>query len=431
MNPNLRLAQTRPPLHWLSLSVMACLIVVSAVQTWHLIQDARSRTQLAYELAEIDDVRHGLLSAERWLDIGVDLALKRVEVFQITDEHVDILQPLVNDTVDVSIKAFLNYFRKKRSKTYWFVDLILDLEKMRRVLVPVLGPRFVELGADWFNDPANRNEILGIADQQLSALAKDLKPNQDRQWLRDIQSRYDCSSAARCRPVLDGRLTAVESAMSTQQWTIIVSVLLIMLVATCRTRDRSGLLLALCGCVIAWIGGIATPMLDVEARLREIGFTLNDYVALFQDQVLFFHSKSVTDFVRIMMETGEMDMIVVGILIAAFSVVFPILKLVASLIYQWRGPSIRRWSPTNFFALNSSKWSMADVMVVAIFMAYLGLGRLITTQLAQLGASPNTQVISAEGTTLLPGFYLFLTFCIASLWFAILLNKQAVPARES
>ena len=74
---------------------------------------------------------------------------------------------------------------------------------------------------------------------------------------------------------------------------------------------------------------------------------------------------------------------------------------------------------------------MADVLVVAIFMAYLGLGRLITTQLEQLGYDPKIQVISAEGTRLLPGFYLFLGFCLCSVWYSTLLSWLRTPVDRS
>ena len=137
-NPQAKRSRTWQPT--LVYGLLASLILVSALQTAHLIADAKDRTQLAYDRAEIDDVRHGLLNAEKWLDIAVDLALQRLEVFQITDEHSEILQPLVNDTVDVSMKAFLEYFRKKRRKTYWFIDLILDLEKLHRSACTSLRP---------------------------------------------------------------------------------------------------------------------------------------------------------------------------------------------------------------------------------------------------------------------------------------------------
>ena len=49
--------------------------------------------------------------------------------------------------------------------------------------------------------------------------------------------------------------------------------------------------------------------------------------------------------------------------------------------YNYRGA---RENPViRFFVLKLGKWSMADVMVVAIFMAYVGFNGMIASQLAK------------------------------------------------
>ena len=69
-----------------------------------------------------------------------------------------------------------------------------------------------------------------------------------------------------------------------------------------------------------------------------------------------------------------------------------------------------------FFVIRSGKWSMADVMVVAIFMAYIGFNGIIGSQLDMLTESAKpVEIFSTNGTRLLGGFYLFLLFCISSL----------------
>ena len=84
-------------------------------------------------------------------------------------------------------------------------------------------------------------------------------------------------------------------------------------------------------------------------------------------------------------------------LILIFSVVIPILKVAILLIVllfrnnQWREPFF------NFVAV-IGKWSMADVFVVSIFMAYLA-----------------TQSNEAVSATLHEGFYYFTAYCVLSI----------------
>lgn len=97
-------------------------------------------------------------------------------------------------------------------------------------------------------------------------------------------------------------------------------------------------------------------------------------------------------------------------LILLFSVVVPVVKTIMLLLVllikqqHWRQPMF------NFVSL-IGKWSMADVFVVSIFMAYL--------------ASKSNQAISA---TLHEGFYYFTAYCVLSILGTQLIdlpNKQS------
>lgn len=84
-------------------------------------------------------------------------------------------------------------------------------------------------------------------------------------------------------------------------------------------------------------------------------------------------------------------------LILLFSVIVPVLKIVTLLVVllvkvaKWREPAV------NAVAL-IGKWSMADVFVVSIFMAFL--------------ATKSNEAISA---TLHSGFYYFTAYCVLSI----------------
>ena len=140
------------------------------------------------------------------------------------------------------------------------------------------------------------------------------------------------------------------------------------------------------------------------------------------------------DVVAILTAKREIDMMLVGILIMTFSVIFPALKLIASMLYIYVLRS-RQSKIVEFFALKSSKWSMADVMVVAIFMAYVGFNGMIGSQMALIaegGMARGVEALTTEGTALQIGFFMFLAFCIASLLAASLVDavvkKERAPA---
>jgi len=133
------------------------------------------------------------------------------------------------------------------------------------------------------------------------------------------------------------------------------------------------------------------------------------------------------DVVQLLFQNGTVDMIIVGLLIGTFGVLFPMAKLTSTFIYAYNIINLRKQSIIRFFTLKSGKWSMADVFVVAILMAYIGLDGMISSQMNQLA---NTQqqfgLLSTHGTELQIGFFMFLGFCLTSLMVSTFLEKEFV-----
>ena len=111
----------------------------------------------------------------------------------------------------------------------------------------------------------------------------------------------------------------------------------------------------------------------------------------------------------------RLDLILVGLGIFAFSIFFPFLKLMST-GYYIENNEIRSNKLVSFLVFRSGKWSMADVMVIAIFMAYIGFNGILTEQLTQLeNLSPSLDIISTNESNLRTGFYLFSGYVLLSL----------------
>jgi hypothetical protein len=176
-------------------------------------------------------------------------------------------------------------------------------------------------------------------------------------------------------------------------------------------------------CTVLLVGGVLTPMLEVEARISHLSMTFLGQPMKFTDQVLYFQSKSVLEVFRALVTTGRPDMWIVGVLVLMFSVVFPILKLTASTVYLYRPAAVKGNRVARFFALESSKWSMADVMALAIFMSFVAFNGLIPNAMSGLQGSGAELTIPTDSSKILPGYHLFISFCVASLFLARKLGK--------
>jgi hypothetical protein len=190
-------------------------------------------------------------------------------------------------------------------------------------------------------------------------------------------------------------------------------------------KSETVVLALFCG-VLLW-AGLRNPMIDIDARITHFSFQLSGEPVEFTDQTLFFQSKSITDVVRLLIETRKPGMVIVGLMVLTFSVIFPIAKLLSSAAYCYRIGGLQKNRLVQFFSLKSGKWSMADVLVVALFMAYIGFDGVLSSQLGQLReAAGGMTVLTTNNTSLQAGFYLFLGFCAAGMLLSVALERTAL-----
>jgi hypothetical protein len=118
------------------------------------------------------------------------------------------------------------------------------------------------------------------------------------------------------------------------------------------------------------------------------------------------------------MEMHRPEMSLVAVLVLLFSVVFPALKMLALVASLLRPSLLHSSRVVRLLAFGLSKWSMADVMVLAIFMSFVAFNGVIESGLAGVRAEPAIQqlVIPTNSSTILPGYYLFVGFCLASIY---------------
>jgi hypothetical protein len=412
----------------------------------NLVGDLNRVKVLKTDLAEIHHVRYGLLDADVWVARIGEILEKRVDELDLTQASREQVTAAVTQLLDTLIREIERNLAQRRpdSGGSWLdqlqgalqqglQDLLLDVARLRD-RVPEYADAFVE-----------QLSVTGVKEQikaRLQVLLRDAVASSgaetDRRPLEAILVRSGCADVDACSRLIETEIGALGPRIQHQLAAVIGLVSLVFMVslvggvprrqASDRTTDRLApvLLFALVGATfLLLVGGLATPMIEVDARIGELTFQLLGEPVVFSDQVLYFQTKSIFDVMRILFESGQADMLLVAVLLTLFSVVFPALKLLATYAYYYDAGGSRGSATVRFFALKSGKWSMADVMVVAIFMAYIGFDALVANQLGSLrGASDAVAILTTNGTSLEPGFYLFLGFVLAGLLLSAALENR-------
>lgn len=151
---------------------------------------------------------------------------------------------------------------------------------------------------------------------------------------------------------------------------------------TMRQRNAVAIFLTVVSIALL-LPGLLQPMLTISATLNLMGVS----------RELFRETQSILQTVRSLQESG--NSFVAG-LILFFSVIVPFLKgalLVVILALREAGARYRLY----LFVRSISKWAMADVFVVGVFIAMLAAR-----------ATDNLDAVAE------PGFYYFAAYCLVS-----------------
>ncbi len=227
------------------------------------------------------------------------------------------------------------------------------------------------------------------------------------------------------------RLAGRTQKIQTDYWAVLASSVLAfaLLMTGGPVLRRSGAFVLLLFCIVLLAGGVLTPMLEVEAKISRLNVTLLGEPVAFTDQVVYFQSKSVLEVFHTLINAGRPDMWVVGVLVLMFSIIFPVLKIFTLTFCLYKPALLHGNRVARFFGLESSKWSMADVMALAIFMSFVAFNGLIANTMGGLKETGADIVIPTDSSKLLPGYYLFIGFCLASLFLSKKLERGIQTAR--
>ncbi len=172
-------------------------------------------------------------------------------------------------------------------------------------------------------------------------------------------------------------------------------------------RNRIALILTLLSFPVLYLG-LTLPALTITMNTRA-STTLGGLEATVLDQ-----TRSILGTIENLYDD---KLILVASLILLFSVVVPVLKGLLVLIALFRRnaastPRIVGW------LRRIGKWSMADVMVVAVLLAYLSTRYQedsVHESLTMMGMKIDVDLSSQMISNLEPGFYWFLAYCLVSL----------------
>ncbi len=407
-------------------------IIASALLCSQIISKAIINQENKNDYAELNHVKYGLFSVDAWKQQITVILAEEIDKLDLsrTDErdlrkHIEVLLNTLIDKVDKKIRE-----GNADSAGGWvsqaFIDIFVSLEDIKKGI-----PEYADAVMHELTKKRTRGQIKTMLQEQLKEYLNQTFETQDTAQLSRILLKTDSRDIEGARIELKQTISVENSLIFKEAiLLIILSVILFALFGfSRRPLAPSQYILLVLSLLMLLIAGVTTPMIDMEAKITEMSFVLMGHPVHFENQVLYFQSKSILDVFWIMITHSDIQMKFVGVLLITFSIVFPVLKIMSSLGYYYNYHRARENPVIRFFVLKSGKWSMADVMVVAIFMAYIGFNGIITSQFGQLSkASQELVIVTTNGTSLQPGYYLFVIYTVLALFLSGFLNRKPLAS---
>lgn len=373
----------------------------------------------------INQIKYGLLSGDNWTHQVNRIILSKVDSFQLEGENKTILTKQINGILNRLFDEVEKVLQKKRDNLkdkirYKVINSLVDVDHFRQEI-----PRFSKAIIDELDKTGNKDHLKVMLKEKITdILAATRQDTLGEQQL--ILNKYGYKT----KELFNAKVKILTEEIRYEQRKygymligILVFVLLLWIyIIRYKYLHATAFLFCVLISFISLYIGVSLPMIEIDARIGTLDLKLLASHIVFYDQVIFFQAKSILDVIDILITNGGADTIFVGFLILLFSVLFPVTKLISTAIYLFIKERSNRF--IKFMAFNSGKWSMADVMVVAIFMAYVGFQSILDNQLADITVKTETiNVVTTNRTNLQTGFIIFVAFVLFNLGLAEILKK--------
>jgi len=381
--------------------------------------------------SNINNISFGLLSIENWRSQVSGIINQQVRHFKLTPRQKRQLQIEVEQVlyalmdkaeamVNQKPQSFSGKIRKMAVKTFVKTDKI-------RAQVPGFARSIIAK----VDNPQEKAQLSNLAMSKFNDLqhtdSMDSTLQANHTMFNAMYRKYGVKSTEELNGKLDKLLQDIRVDMYHYCFGMLGCILAVLALwwALRKRTELHGTLFILSllfAFILLWVG-LSASMIEVDCRIKTLDFVLLGQHVVFKDQVLFYESKSILGVVEVLMKQPAADSIGVGILILCFSILFPIMKLSSTGIHLLSKRKIAENRIVKYFAFQSGKWSMADVIVIAILMTYIGLNGLLDKQLAMLNLHSETlTLITTNNTALQPGYIIFISFVLYGLILSTILK---------
>ena len=420
------------------IAIISALIGFSAWSGHKLYTLTETENAMKYDYAEINLIKYGLFNIDLWKTKIFGILEKQTGSFKLKASDFNAIQREVEKYL---LELHEDYFASGK-----IVDLIAESEmdnknavgkllmgifkgKIEKQLEQIdFKSKIPNLARQLTNELKKKSpEIQKAITSKISSMiaAETEKEIVDQRQV--ILDRYEADSVDDLTTQLKESISAVQAQK--KQWITysiigLLCAFILGLILIKWITFRLSMVLTSLVAIVSLVLGISLPMIVLDARLSKVDLTILGEAVHFDEQFMYYQSKSIIDVTKTLLEGHGIDLKIVGLLILLFSIVLPFSKMLASIIYMY-AKNTRSINFLKVLIFHLGKWSMADVFVVAIFMSYIGFYGLLSSQLGAMeNQGDNFALDTVNYSSLAPGIIYFTMYCLISIVISTFIHRR-------
>ncbi|WP_430410088.1 paraquat-inducible protein A [Kordia sp.] len=405
--------------------VILLVIISIAAFTTHSFETEK-RTKKA-DLIELSDIKYGMFNIDQWEEQFAEIITKKLKELKLTGNDRKEARIKIQAFLYKSIDKFETTYKAEndRKAGYGFslknfgADFFKIFGELKQH-VPVITEDII----DFLENDENRDNIKKYILEQINSYTDGTFQKIDYTTYNRIISKYNVTTENNCKALISIQLKTINDKQNIINSVLLIAFLCILLIILFeKNQSKFKITVYIVAALHLLVLGVFLPMIAIDARISSMELQLMGEPISFTNQVLYYKSKSIMEVSKVMLSQGEIKVMLVGVLVALFSVIFPVSKLISSISLLFKR-SLKDNKVIRFLVFKSGKWSMADVLVVAIFMSYIGFTGIISSQLGQLeNGIESLDILTTNKSELQNGFFFFLGFVMLSIFISQTIQK--------
>ncbi|WP_053002505.1 paraquat-inducible protein A [Kordia jejudonensis] len=408
-------------------SILVLLLIAISFATFFSYTFETEKRTLTADKIELSDIKYGMFNIDAWEEQFAEIITKKLKELKLTGDDRKEARVKIRAFLYEAIEKFETTYKSKNDQKASFSSLLrnagadfFEIFGELKQHVPVITEDIL----DFLENDENRDNIKKYILEQINTYTDGTFQKIDYTTYNNILSKYNAASATDCNTSIAKKLEITNGKQNLVHSILIIAFLCILaMMLFLKNQTNFKITVYVLAAFHLLILGVFLPMIAIDARISSMELQLMGEPISFTNQVLYYKSKSIMEVAKVMLLQGELKVLLVGVLVLLFSVIFPVSKLVASLLLVFKR-SFQQNKIIRFLVFKSGKWSMADVLVVAIFMAYIGFTGIISSQLGQLeNGIESLEILTTNQSELQNGFFFFMGFVIFSIFISQMIQK--------